>query len=153
MSRMGVTYVALLSLFFSACGGNEPTPIDLQGNWRMILYLDTQTGQDSVEGVLRLSRMLPHSACAEAIENCELMVAGQSQIDFQSLLGRSLSDTVVAGATESGDLIFLLGDCCDQGELSARGTPQNDTVRGRWIETSLGPSRGGAFIAARMATQ
>lgn len=78
------------------------------------------------------------------------MTTGTHEIEFVRLLGRRVPAPATAGVTENGEIVLMLGDCCDQGEIGARGRLKNDTIRGQWTETSLGGGRQGTFILNRM---
>jgi hypothetical protein len=105
----------------------------------------------SSSGLIRLqSAPLSTDLCPGRESDCKSAAKGSHEIAFDRLLGRSVPPTATAGVIETGEIVFLLGECCDRGEISAHGRLEHDTIRGRWIETFVSGGRRGTFSASRV---
>jgi hypothetical protein len=124
---------------------------DLAGTWTAEFRLGSGSQAKSVRGTINLaSTPLDQELCPGREADCASVVNGTHAVPFDSLLGRLLSSHVTAGVIQSGEIVFLFGECCDQGEISARGALEGTAVQGQWIETALGPAREGKFVITRL---
>jgi hypothetical protein len=139
--------IALLAvLLCSACVPHQPrsAALDLSGVW--LAEFQSRSGAQASSGTVTLNVVNSDpSLCPDDASDCGSHVRGSHQIDFKPLLDRSVPSIAVAGVDPDGHIIILLGECCDQGEIGARGVLRNGAIRGRWVETFLGGGREGTF--------
>jgi hypothetical protein len=50
-----------------------------------------------------------------------------------------------------GKVVFMIGACCDRGELALKGSLHNGTIRGGWEETFIASGRSGTFVLQKVA--
>jgi hypothetical protein len=84
--------------------------------------------------------------CPAGLDACARAARGTHNLPVKTLLGHDISSEVLAGIDDRGDAIFLIGGCCDRGEISARGSIRDHRIAGSWQETYVGGGKEGTFV-------
>jgi hypothetical protein len=94
---------------------------------------------------------LPDSVCKAAPEViCSTHVRGAGSISTVDLLGGQLQPEVIGGILTNGKVIFILGGCCDRGELEMHGRASHGRISGKWWQTFVSDDgRTGKFVLTR----
>jgi hypothetical protein len=143
--------VGLLPILLVACGerGADVSQVpDLSGRWRAEFQLD-DGAKKTVGNLMLASSPLTSERCKFRPEVCKAAVQGTHDVKFEPLLGHSIRFEVSGGPTDDGQILFLLGPCCDQGEVSVRGTLKNGQIRGVWEEVFISGGRAGTLVLTR----
>lgn len=96
--------------------------------------------QDSPSSITSRTWELPRR------HRCLCRCGQRHDLRLEPLLGHGL---VAAGVDHDGAVVFVIGACCDQGELSLRGTVKNQRMMGQWHESYVGGGRTGRFTLTK----
>src|SRR4051794_1472291 len=109
--------LALAAAVVGSCARKEQ-PSDIAGTWRIELTSGMGwNGQRAAEGTMHLKpEPMPDSLCAVDKELvCSSQVRGPAAISTIELLGGQLLPTAVGGIATNGEIVVVIGGCCDRG--------------------------------------
>lgn len=125
----------------------EAVPAHLAGAWELKLNRKAPISATSTGGkVILRSSPAPASDCARMEDSTPCLTAarGTHTLRTGELMGYALSAEADASLIAPDSVLFMIGDCCDQGEISGRGRWKTDRFEGWWMNQRLGgdPVRG-----------
>lgn len=133
-----------------AADRGEASLADLVGVWDVEFRLDSDRSNNVAEGQIELVMPLDFARlCPPDTSDCEQTIPGTHNVDFDVLLERDLPPEVAAGVDTDGAVVFMVGGCCDRGEIGTRGRLRGDQITGSWEETYLGPGATGTFVFSK----
>jgi hypothetical protein len=145
--QRGTVAAAAVAVLLLGCGGGEDrsaasVPSRLDGVWELSLQrLDGLMKGKSVRGRLTLRSepaVPPECRGAESTLLCRTAARGTHSLRTREMLRYDLSPEANAGLLEPDSVSFLLGACCDRGEISGIGRWKGETFHGRWMDQRLG---------------
>jgi hypothetical protein len=154
--------LAAAAALLLSCGGPREhsltsAPDHLDGSWE--LRLERRAGltrSTRISGRMFLrSEPADVSECAEMTSTlpCSSVASGTHMLRTRNLVGYDLPAD--AGAYRDGrdSVVFLIGGCCDRGEISGSGRWTDGGFQGRWTDQRLGgnPIRG-SFTLHRLGS-
>ncbi|HEU0053917.1 MAG TPA: hypothetical protein VFQ39_12115 [Longimicrobium sp.] len=154
MRRLRSTIPLALALR-AACRGATPerplTAADLAGTWEMAPRGRGPHGPVAARGIVTFPADSVKTDCMADRAPCAAAAGAPVSIETKPLLGHTLWFRLEAALFVDGDVLMMLGECCDRGELGMRGRLRRGGISGRWSETfvSAGAGRRGRFTLRR----
>lgn len=136
-----------------ACSRKTPQQVathpQLQGEWNLELRF-TDSSRLVHGTVIFVADSNFVDRCPNDLPTCVGIYAGTHNLTSADL-GYDIPHEAHGALLSNGEFRFVLGSCCDRGELDAKGRFEGQIIRGRFAQTVLGNGRRGEFILIRAA--
>lgn len=121
----------------------------IQGLWKLELRPDARS-HARVSGTVTLAADPEYvNRCPSDVPDCTAVVSGSHTLDARSL-GYDLPRVAHATLSRDGTFRFMLGLCCDRGEINGTGSLRGGEIRGHFSRTALTHGHGGDFTLSRI---
>jgi hypothetical protein len=142
-----IAFVATMALLL-ACGEGEnrsasSIPSRVDGVWELSL----QRKGTTVRGRLTLHSEPADTADCRGMKStlaCETAAAGTHSLQTRGVLPYDLPPAAGASLLGPDSVLFMIGGCCDRGEISGLGRWKDGAFHGRWADQRIAgtPIRG-----------
>jgi hypothetical protein len=142
---------AAVALLLGCSGGEDHSaasmPSRLDGVWELRLQREDGLVKKSVRGRLTLrSEPADTADCRRAKSTllCRTAAQGTHSLRTREMLPYDVPPEAGAGLLEPDSVMFMIGACCDQGEITGTGQWKGEAFHGRWTDQKLAgdPIRG-----------
>lgn len=153
--KRGIPFVATMALLLACSEGENSSassiPARLEGVWELSLERKGKTAQ----GHLTLHSEPADTADCRGMKStlaCETAARGTHSLRTREVLGYHLPPAADASLLEPDSVLFMIGGCCDRGEISGVGRWKDGAFRGKWADQRLaGKPVRGTFTLRRIS--
>jgi hypothetical protein len=151
--------VATVALLLGCSGGEDGSassiPSRLDGVWELSL----QRRDGLVNGTTVRGRLTLHSEPADTADcrgmkstlPCQTAARGTHSLRMREMLGYDMPPEAGASLLELDSVMFMIGACCDRGEISGAGRWKGRAFHGEWTDQKLaGKPISGTFTLRRI---
>lgn len=153
--RFAAMLVAVL--VFAGCSKPTTSVPNLAGKWRIEFRIGRAPlwmpngAPYAVATVDLRPDSISERYCRMHRDECRTGVAGSFRLTPEDGFPRAWRDGKAEMIVDSeGAVIFVLGPCCDQGRIGARGAFDGERIRGGWSQELAGEGPGGRFEMRRI---